>query len=356
MGMITNDTLEKIRDQIQARNRHLRDFADLYAAGSWDKIQIDVKGLSRAALKTKYPIGTELVCHYTLGSDVYDCPWVVLDNDRDVEWEDGSIHQGLWLGMKYATVEDIQFDAAEDTTVDSGEEPNALENWYYWGLTGSTYTKLTVAVGDALPFASYDSIHKCGVNNLDVLRYGYNRYRDSGVRQWLNSDKAATEWWESTHLGDKAPSQLSTRAGFMAGLDADFLAVLHPVKIQVAANTVTDAGVTDVMYDTFFLQSLEEVYGVPQKAGVEGLYFPYWKTVTGLNNPSNGSSSETNDARKIPRISAPTGSAATVRLRSAYRGTACYAWYVIATGYLYGVSYGYGASNSYASAPACVIS
>lgn len=351
MALITNATLELVKSEVEKRNQKLRKFAETYAASTWDTVQLDVKTLSAEALATKYPIGTELVCHYNLDGTQYDFPWVVLDNNRVCTWQDGTTHQGLWLGAKYATVEDIQFDAAEDTTVDLSTEPNALEGWYYWGLTGTTYTALNLSTGAAIP-TTYDSIHKCAINSLDVLRYGYNRYLHSAQRQWLNSDADAGEWWEAKHAGDKAPSQLASRKGFMAGLDADFLAVINPVKVRVSANTVTDSGVTDIMYDKFFLQSVEELYGDPQIADIEGPYFPYWKTATGMSSPSNGSSSSTNNARKIPRISSPSGSAVTIRLRSAYRGSTYNAWLVFSTGYLYG----YSAGGSFAALPACVIS
>lgn len=352
MALITDATLGQVRDEIQRRNTKLRGIAETLAKSTWDRIRLDVVELSRAALIAKYPIGTELVCGYTLDGTRYDFPWVVLDNDRECEREDGSTHPGLWLGAKYCTVEDIQFDATEGVVITSADETTAQEGYYYCGISGSTYTMLNLAAGDAIPFSSYDTIKKGTINHKDVYQYSYNRYRDSAQRQWLNSDADAGDWWTATHYGDTAPSQLATRKGFMAGLDADFLEVIQPVKIQVAANTDTDGGATDVMYDRFFLQSLEEMYGSPQAAGVEGSYFPYWKTVTGLDAPTNGSSSNTNPARLIRRISNPSGSAATVRLRSANRGNATNAWYVTASGYLNNNN----ANSSYASQPACVIS
>ena len=128
--------------------------------------------------------------------------------------------------------------------------------------------------------------------------------------------------------------------------------VLTSFTLKYYRQYVTDGGVTDVMYDRFFLQSIEEVYGAPQIGGAEGPFFPYWKQVTGLDTPANGSSTDTNPARQIRRISNPSGSATNVRLRSAHRGTASHAWYVGAAGYL---SY-YNASTSFAALPACVIS
>ena len=341
---IKDQTLRSIHDQLAARNAQWNQLVQADANDDWQKVQANVKAGKARAL---YNVGDEFITHYTLGGTVYDMPWVVLDNDRECEWADGTKHPGLWLGMKYCSIEDIQFDAAENTVVDLTEEPNALEGWYYWGKTGSTYTALELEAGDAIP-TTYDTVHKCGINNRSVLTDGYNRWSHSGQRQWLNSAAPAGEWWEAQHLGDKAPSQLATRAGFMAGLDADFLAIVNPVKIKTACNTVTDGGVIDTTVDKFFLQSVEEVYGAPQLADAEGPYFPYWKDITGLDEPSNA----TNEARKIRRINAPTGSAAHVRLRSAIRANSNYQWIVYSGGYLTN----HNASTSCAALAACVIS
>ena len=349
MGLITDATLQDIVTQIGRKNAVLQKFINEYTPTTWLTVQADVRA---GKAKQKYAIGDELVGSYTYNGTTYECPWVVLDNDRECEWSDGTKHPGLWIGMKYCTVEDVQFDAKEETDVDLTQEPNALEGWYYWGVTGTTYTKINVSTGDALP-TTYDSVKKCGINHVDVLRYGYNRWSHSAQRQWLNSDAGIGEWWTAQHTGDLAPSQLASIKGFKAGLPNDFLAVIQPVKIKTSCNTVTDGGVTDTTVDTFFLQSLEEVYGAPQIPDIEGPYFPYWKVETGLEEPTNGSSSNTNNARKIKRVSSPTGSAAGVRLRSANRGGAGGAWLVHSSGYLSSGGYAYG---SYAALPACVIS
>ena len=344
MAVITDATLDKVKDEIQKRNAKLKEFVALYARSTWDTVQLNVKaGLA----PTMYAVGTEMVCNYVKDGTTYQFPWVVADNDREVTWQDGTKHPGMVLQAKFATLESVQFDHAEDTVV-AVAETTALANWYYWGLTGSTYTALNLTEGATVPHGSYDSIHRCPINSLDVLRYGYNRYRDSAYRQWLNSDAAKGNWWEAKHTGDIAPDQANTLDGFMRGLDDDFLAVINPVKIQVAANTVTDGGATDVMYDKFFLPSIEEMYGSPQAADIEGPYFPYWKTKTGLNSPSNSA----NDGRKIYALESQS-SAQSCRLRSARRGTSSNVWNVNTSGE---VNDGYGAYGSYRCAPACVIS
>ena len=350
MAVITDATLQAVATQVDRRNAILQKFINEYTPTTWLTVQADVRA---GKAKQKYAIGDELISSYTYNGTTYECPWVVLDNDRECEWEDGTKHPGLWIGMKYCTPEDVQFDAAENNVVDLTEEPNALEGWYYWGVTGTTYTKINVETGAALP-TTYDSVRKCSINNVDVLKNGYNRWSHSGQRQWLNSDDTGIgEWWTAQHLGDVAPSQLARMKGFKAGLPNDFLSVVTPVKIRTSCNTITDGGVTDTTVDTFFLQSLEEVYGSPQIADIEGPYFPYWKIVTELSEPTNGSSSNSNNARKIKRVSSPTGSAAHVRLRSASRGYSYSAWSVYSSGYLNNL---YSAYYSYAALPACVIS
>ena len=346
MGAITDATLQLIAEQVDRRNSILQKFILDHTPTTWLGVQADVRA---GKAKQRYAIGDELIGTYVYNGTTYECPWVVLDNDRECEWEDGTKHPGLWIGMKYCTVEDVQFDAPEQ---EEATEATAQDGLYYCGRNENTYAMLNLAAGDTIPYSSYEHVYHGTINHKDVYQYGYNRWSHSGQRQWLNSAAGVGEWWTAQHTGDTAPSQLGSIKGFMAGLESDFLSVVTPVKVKTSCNTVTDGGVTDITVDKFFLQSIEEVYGVPQIPDIEGPYFPYWKQVTGLDEPTNGSSSSANNARKIRRISAPSGNAASVRLRSASRGTAYYAWLVVTGGYLTGGT----ASTSYAALPACVIS
>ena len=346
MALIKDSTLKQIEEQIGRKNATLLKFINNYTPTTWLEVQANVRaGLA----KKKYAVGDELICEYNYNGAKYEFPWVVLDNDRECTWEDGSTHPGLWLGAKYCTIEDVQFDAPEH---EEATEETAQDGLYYCGVNESTYTMLNLAAGATIPYGSYEHVYHGVINHKDAYQYGYNRWRDCGQRQWLNSDGGIGEWWTPTHVGDTAPNQLATLKGFMAGLDSDFLAVTQPVQIKTACNTVTDGGVTDITVDRFFLQSVEEVYGLPQIADVEGPYFPYWKQITGYDNPTNGSGSDTNEARKIRRINNPSGGAAYVRLRSCYRPYVSSAWICYAGGYLYS-SY---AGTAYAALPACVIS
>ena len=206
---------------------------------------------------------------------------------------------------------------------------------------------LSLQPGDTVPYSSYSRIYHGQINNRDIYLTGYNRWKDSACRQWLNSAESAGNWWSPAHFGDTAPDQASTLDGFLAGLDEDFLAVIQNVKIKTVTNNTTDGGVTDETFDKFWLPSLEEVYGVPQVADVEGPVFPYWRTVIGTNTPTN----QTSNARKVKALDAQTStSSVNTRLRSSYVGSTASTWYNL-TG---SISTG-NTANTMRYQPACVL-
>ena len=191
-----------------------------------------------------------------------------------------------------------------------------------------------------------------GVNNMQRAAYGYNRYDQSAMRQFLNSSAAIGNWWAPQNPYDRRPSQLATMRGFMAGFDDAFLNIVKPIKVRTALNTVSDVDLGSYIdtYDTFFPASLEQEYIAPQASGIEGNYWEYWKRRLGLTSPQAQGAGGTNAAH-IRYSYANHASAQYCRLRSASRGSAHYAWGVGTSG---------GASGSHATssdpcAPACVI-
>lgn len=201
--------------------------------------------------------------------------------------------------------------------------------------------------------ASTQKYSTSGMNNLQRAAYGYNRWSQSALRQWLNSDAAANAWWSSCNPFDRCPQQLSSMRGFMAGLDADFLGIVHPVKVTTALNTVSDPdiGTSEQTLDRFFCGSLEEEYIVPQLADVEGPYWPYWKERLGLSSPQAQGSGGAN-VNHIRFSISNHATAQIVRLRSASRAYAYGTWFVYTTGY---ASYHYSSTSAAGSAPACAI-
>lgn len=209
------------------------------------------------------------------------------------------------------------------------------------------------AVGTSLgTLSSSTKYGTSGINNMQRSAYGYNRWSQSAMRQFLNSSAAANSWWTPQNPYDRRPDQLASMRGFMAGFDDAFLNIIKPVKVATALNTVsdTDIGASETTFDTFFPASLEQEYIVPQAAGVEGEYWEYWKRRLGLTTPQAQGGGGTNPFHIRYAYNART-SAQYCRLRSAYRGYAGNTWNVGTSG----TAYSSGATSASRCAPACVI-
>lgn len=236
------------------------------------------------------------------------------------------------------------------------------ENWKIYTYTDNTATtqleKLDLATGAGgtslgTTTSSIKIADNSKINNLQRASYGYNRWSQSAIRQYLNSSDQKNEWWSPCHEFDRPPVELTSKDGFMKGFTDDFLSILKPIKVQTACNYITDGGtssnpVIDTTYDTFFLTSLEEEYIVPQVRGVEGASYPYWIERLPSEHPTG--SSYTWEEHKRYALNSKT-STQYVRLRSVSRTSACFTWNVYSTGY---VTY-YNVTYSFHFAPACVI-
>ncbi len=97
------------------------------------------------------------------------------------------------------------------------------------------------------------------VNHAQRVCYGYNRWRDSDIRQWLNSDAEAGKWWSQRNDFDTRITTMYGAAGFMHGLDEDFRAVITKSKITTNTNKITEDGSNDTTYDYFFLPTMKNL-------------------------------------------------------------------------------------------------
>lgn len=166
------------------------------------------------------------------------------------------------------------------------------------------------------------------LNSTQEMAYGWNRWKTSALRQYLNSEAAKGAWWTAQDEWDVAPDQLKDKAGFLSGCSADFLSALQIVKVTTFANTVNDGGGEDTTYDRVFIPSMEQMYCAPQIKG-EGTYLEYWKQRSGATAPLAQWGTYPNiityavENHTSPQL---------IRLRSAYRGSAANAWYVSSSG------------------------
>ena len=266
------------------------------------------------------------------------------------------------LAESYAEGDILQLGTA--TSEVSGLPDTAPANWRVRtykasgstpaGLAASATEIVTLAEGtggtDLGTLSSSTKYGTSGLNNMQRSGYGYNRWSQSAIRQWMNSDAAAGSWWTPQNPYDRKPDQLSSYRGMKAGFDEAFLNILKPVKVTTALNTVSDdqIGTSEDTYDMFFLASLEQEYVSPQKPGVEGAYWEYWKRRLGLTNPQpTGQAFPAHirygyNAKTSPQY---------CRLRSANVGHAHSPWNIFSSG---------GAGTTYSTlahraVPACVI-
>jgi hypothetical protein len=182
-----------------------------------------------------------------------------------------------------------------------------------------------------------------GTNSLQRGLLGNNRYSQSAMRQYLNSNAAAGSVWTPKNVWDRAPSWATTTAGFLNGMDEDFLSVIGEVTKRTALNTVSDGGGYEDTIEKFFLLSRSEVYGGNEVTGGEGAAYPYYSDYSDLGSAGTGNDSN--------RIKYRSGSAQYWWLRSPTAGYA----YLVRTVHPTGSVNSTSAITSYGVAPACCI-
>ena len=348
----------------------------------------DVQKIVRAGMASKiFSIGDQLTCQR--GNDTL--VWDIIGIDHDTPADPQFTHSlTLQLHDCFPTI--LQFDALEafyyaENGLTAGTYHFTIDNTYdatYNDLTSYQFT-LTQAVpaggqlcfgwiyntqASATKVTSYASatsttaIEQVAVsegtdgtnlgtltaagdfsNNLNSIirvRYGSNNYKESAIRQWLGSSAAAGSVWTPQTKFDRPPSWAANTAGFMNGMDADFLAVIGKTHIVVARNTVCDGGGYDEMDDYFFLLSRSEIYGGVEVSGVnEGSPYPYYAdysdlSAAGMGNDSNRIKYRGGTAQYWWNRTPSSGSGSNVVYTAGYVGSN-------------------GASNSYGIAPACNI-
>jgi hypothetical protein len=171
---------------------------------------------------------------------------------------------------------------------------------------------------------------RSGNLNTDNRReYGSNDWKESAIRQWLNSDKPAGQWWTPQNPWDRPPAYADTANGFLYDLDPEFLGVIGKTQVTTEYFDTTTGAVnsTYTTEDYFFLMSKSQVSSDYSGEGTK--YTPY----------SNDES----------RILYKNGSASTYWLRSPDSSESCAVYIVYSEGRVGGrVAY-----DSAGVAPAC---
>lgn len=349
IDIMTEGTLRKILEKIQLQNAYLAAIAGAdpgtVTIDGWES----VSEIVRAGLAPKIFVpGDQFVCKWTdkATGTLYDWVWDVV-HMGDVTLENGEVVPGMYLQAHYLTPFGIQFDHEENEK--ATEATFSADYSYYTKNEDGSYKLEEVVAGETIPSDKqyYHSAIKDPTGN--ICRYGYNRWSQSAYRQFLNSDSAEKgKWWTPQHLGDVAPNEHNTRAGFLSGFEQDFLSVIKKVKIRTQLNTITDKeiGTDEETVDLMFLASKEQEYGTLESGVYNDDAWDYYKEVSGFEKPNNGNST----GRIKYQLDSQT-SADWHRLRSPVRGGSNGPWTCFSAGNLYyGIAHGPGRC-----APACVI-
>lgn len=387
--ILTDETGEKI---VKALNIIAQNGIS-YQSMDWQKARtLIANGVGESA----FAIGTQLIEKWTDTADSkeYDMPWQV-NHFEDITLEGGEVVPGMWLQSHYTLPFGIQFshqraflacpDGLSAGTYNFdfakawgnnvkpginyrftltkpverggrlagcyGAPDQAPSSWkvYSYGKDGITLNEtVNVTVGSGgtnLGTIPYDS-RSGNLNSVQEMAYGWNRWKTSALRQYLNSSKPKGQWWTPQDQWDICPEQLAYKDGFLCGMPEEMLNCLKKVKVVTYANTVNDEGAEDITYDYVTLPSLSQMFIKPQTSG-EGDVHTYWKRRSGRTTPCEWWADYPN---MIEYSVANKTSPQTVRLRSAGRGAACDAWYVHASGFVGSYGY-YFASGTLAFAP-----
>lgn len=368
-----------------------------YDYTDWNKL----KALARNGIAEKaIPIGSQIIVPWIdkEANVTYSVPLDVV-HYGDAMRKNGEIFKGMYLQWHYATPFGVQFDDFEafycatailpagtyHITFGSSWRNNVVSGKSYqftlandlpiggqlsgfescpdvvptswkvkaWSSNTATTATETVDVTEGTSGTSLGTLKFGGDGTLNCLQrvgYGYNRWAQSGQRQWLNSGKGKSAWWTPQNDFDRRPYELLIKQGFLTGFEDSFLAAIETIKVTTVFNTLTDtsAGTTEDTYDKVFLPSLQQEFITPQLADVEGETWDYWKKASGRTSyaPWSTAMDEYTTYGIDNKLAAQD-----VRLRSALRNSSGLTWFVMPS---LGVS-GTTANTPLRCAPVCVI-
>ena len=129
----------------------------------------------------------------------------------------------------------------------------------------ATMTRSDTAVGTTLGvLQTTGDPNNANMNSLERVAWGNNNWKESAIRQFLNSSAAANSVWSSQHKFDRISTNVNGKVGFLKNLDEDFQAAIMDVKRTYLTNNVYEnAGFTKSstyeLVDKFFLPTRYEV-------------------------------------------------------------------------------------------------
>lgn len=278
---------------------------------SWEEFR---KAVRSGKAQSLYPVGTKL---YENWGDETSNAWIVVDYPNDNRYIDSDLAQQGYTNRVMLMEEKLNylrvFDAKEawlyvETAIPAGTYRFTIPNydssyggnktyiftstanvpvggqltltWAYntnptkvQGYSSSTSTTAlfdvnitewdgTTACIDlgTIKLAQNDPDSTYGkLNHIHRARYGSNNYYQSGLRQWLNADATANNWWSPSNIFDRPYDNRNT-AGRLNTLNSNMKAVLATPTVNCITNNLFEYPSLD---GTTF--SLQTAYTVKNK-------------------------------------------------------------------------------------------
>ena len=165
----------------------------------------------------------------------------------------------------------------------SNEEPWDIK-WEIVHQESDYHIAQTVQLIDARTFDGKEASN--GDSNRQ--KYGNNNWKLSNIRQWLNSDAAAGEWYSAQHSADASPSNSNidtsyptgydTRPGFLYHFTAAQKSAMLNFDLTLKLHTV-DGGGSHVVTQKVFLPTMTQVGFGANEGVAEGTVFNKYRGV-----------------------------------------------------------------------------
>lgn len=215
----------------------------------------------------------------------------------DFMYDNTRTHNSIWipyflpsLGESNSSASLMQFDAPESSYGATWDEVFVSGKEYYT-LSGESYTQLTAGTDyqDGENVAEWQTLHGDIVytkNHADRVSNGNNIWKESNMRQWLNS--TGNDWFQKQNEYDVRSESTGYSSGWMTGFVPGFLELVMPVYNKTARNTVPaieggGGGGYDITLDRFWLLSLKEFNGSNNNNIAEGQQLAYFRDVATTN-------------------------------------------------------------------------
>ena len=367
------EPINELKKDVESLNEKISILAN--RGSSWEEIRQNVK---MGYGETIYPVGTDFEVECTENSPYTSIVFTVVDhsvidnepcmtllmknaiNGLQFEHEQALIvpTETLVAGTYHFNFPD-NYDASHDGTktvqftlvndVQANDQimiqyPNN-QSWIGKNLT--VYSNFTGTVLETCAMSEGEDGTDLGVadgsgiiNHITRARYGANNWKESAVRQWLNTDALVNEWQTQQNRYQRPCTYLTKQNGFMSWFNSDFVGVIKETNHLNRTNRVYDSLGVKTPYSTndkFFLLSQEEVGFNSEDDIICGTCFDYYV-----------------DAENIDRIKYDINNSATAMwwwLRTPHPSSATSERSVNYNGSLYGI-HGYGGS---AVVSACTI-